>query len=360
MINKKILSLLGEIDLLFKNFYTWLSSLYDYETGGFYYAKSSITSSEFKPDIESTGQAIHILERSNLMRTLPEWMKIKFIEFFQKRQDSKTGFFYDPQNGMREVDRMVARALAYSVNCLSILGTKPLYPVPGQKGLDSLPEHLKTKEKLVKWMEERDWSYSWMACDNISATSIYMRNLPEKEKNEYLDIIWNFLERKQDKETGMWGEGRPYVKISGAFKLSLFYNNLGQNMPNLDIIYKFLLKTLREDISEDMCWTRNPIDMLNSLKPKMGILPENELSEIIEITYNNLKKYLKPDGGFSRHLDISLAMPNNVQLGKGLVEGDMNAGTQALKIRDCCYLLATPPALEYSKQFQSVISNMKK
>ncbi len=36
-------------------------------------------------------------------------------------------------------------------------------------------------------------------------------------------------------------------------------------------------------------------------------------------------------------MDCSLEIPNNVPLGKGLVEGDMNASTQALRIRKTAY-----------------------
>jgi hypothetical protein len=361
LLEQKIKDNLENIDLLFKDFYTWLAGQYDIETGGFYYANSSKTSDEFKPDIESTAQATSIIANSHMENFIPNWMRKNVIKFFQERQDPKTGFFYDPQNDMRNVDRMVARAAGYSVNWLHILGAKPLYPVPGTNGLDSLPEHLKTPEKLVKWMEERPWDYSWMACDNISATSVYIYHLPQKEQKEYLDIIFNFLEKKQDPETGMWGDGRPYIKISGAFKLALFYNSFQKQMPRINTIYKTLLKTLREDISEDMCWTRNPIDLLLSLKPYLGEVPIEDISEIIEITYNNLKKYLKPDGGFSRHVDVSLDMPNNVILGKGLAEGDMNAGTQALRIRNYCYILSgneLKPLYQYMDGFKTHINSL--
>lgn len=354
LIEEKIKKNLENIDLLFKDFYTWLAGQYDVKTGGFYYSNSAKTNDQFQTDIESTGQAFNIIMKSHLENSLPSWMKDKAIKFFQERQDPETGFFYDPQNNMREVDRMVARAVGYSVNCLRNLGAEPLYPLPGSSGLASLPEYLKTPERLVEWMDARPWDYSWMACDNISATSVYIKQLPLKEQTEYLSIIWNYLYEKQDKETGMWGDGRPYIKISGAFKLALFYKSFKKDMPRVNLIYKSLLKTLREDLSEDMCWTRNPIDLLMSIKSQLGEIPIEEISEIIEITYNNLRKYLKPDGGFSRHVEASLAMPNNVIIGKGLAEGDMNASTQALTIRNFCYFIARvnmTPLYQYMESF---------
>ncbi|MBN2546432.1 MAG: hypothetical protein JXB50_11595 [Spirochaetes bacterium] len=340
MLKKINIDLLNNIDSLFKDFYVWLKGLYDEESGGFYYAQSSKTDPKFKPDIESTAQAIHIIEDSGLLKKMPKLMKRKLVSFFHARQDNETGFFYDPHNEMDKVDRMVARATSYGIKSLQRFNKKPLYPIPGSKGKDSLPNNINSKENLLIWLENRDWSYSWMACDNIAAARIYFKHLPRKERKEYLNIIWDFLKNKQDEETGMWGEGRPYVKISGAFKLAGLYSFFNKKMPNADKIYKSILFALRNDISEDMCWTRNPIDLLMSIKSQLCKISREEINEIIEITYNNLKVYLKEDGGFSRHRYNSLAVPNNVELGKGLKEGDMNAGTQALRIRNFCYSLA--------------------
>jgi hypothetical protein len=57
------------------------------------------------------------------------------------------------------------------------------------------------------------------------------------------------------------------------------------------------------------------------------------LDQIYKTTLENMSVFLKNDGGFSRGRENSLAMPNNQILGKGLAEGDMNAGTQAIRIR---------------------------
>lgn len=344
---------LEQFDHLYKGFYTWLAGQYDPEYGGFYYARSSKGDPRFQPDIESTAQAINILEASDLLKTMPETMRHKLIVFFQSRQVPE-GYFFDPHNNMRKVDRMVGRAVNYSSNCLRRLGAKPIYPLPGTKGMATLPDYLKSVDGFRKWLDERPWDYAWMAGDNIQAAGIFIRQLPEGERTVLLNLVWDYLETHQDPVTGMWGGGRPYIRLSGAFKLALFYDMFHKEIPRADRIYQSVLKTLREDVSEDMCWTRNPMDLLRVLHYQLGSYPEKDLTEVIEITYRNLKQYLKPDGGFSRHPDRSLETPNNVQLGKGLVEGDMNAGTQAVRIRSLCYSLAGVQArtlAEYTKGF---------
>ncbi|MCA0755874.1 hypothetical protein KP806_12520 [Paenibacillus sp. N4] len=89
----------------------------------------------------------------------------------------------------------------------------------------------------------------------------------------------------------------------------------------------------------------------------------------MEITYTNLSRFLKPDGGFSRELGHSPPasntaqvkqgehypyMPEPVRIGKGVAEGDMNAGTQAIWIRELSHKLAKldyAPLIVYSEQF---------
>ncbi len=161
--------------------------------------------------------------------------------------------------------------------------------------------------------------------------------LPEKEKQAYLDAVVNFLAEKQDPETGMWGGGRPYIKISGVFKLMLFYRRFDIPLPRAQEILASLFQALRTDISEDMCWTRNSVEVLAALKYQISGIPRTDIAECFEITLKNLGRYLKADGGFSRHLESSMESPNEMPLGLGLAEGDMNAGTQALRVRNLCY-----------------------
>ncbi|MNV60921.1 hypothetical protein D3C71_1534060 [compost metagenome] len=77
-----------------------------------------------------------------------------------------------------------------------------------------------------------------------------------------------------------------------------------------------------------------------------------------------MKRLLRADGGFSRELAHSPTAPNVAQvkegecypgmpkavhIGAGEVEGDMNAGTQALLIRSVCYQLAGKKAPPLAK-----------
>ncbi|HRY53720.1 MAG TPA: hypothetical protein P5142_03785, partial [Spirochaetia bacterium] len=55
---------LAGMEALFGGFYEWLAGQYDEASGGFFYARSSRLLPGFEPDIESSAQALSVLERS--------------------------------------------------------------------------------------------------------------------------------------------------------------------------------------------------------------------------------------------------------------------------------------------------------
>lgn len=321
---------LSALDKLFSAFFRWFTRLYDPGSGGFYYAHSSLKEDRFRPDIESTAQAVNIMQMTGTSRLLGPEAKHKVISFFRSRQD-RDGYFTDPHNSMREFDRMKARALAYSIEALKELGASPLYKPPGTV-TGRLPVHLQSEENYIRWLEERPWEDAWMACDNISAASVYFRYMNPQRQKRFTRLTAGWLAERQDPD-GLWSRGRPLVRISGTFKLALFYRNCGLEMPEPQKIFGSLKAALQEDRADDFCWVRNPVELLSVLI-RNGLEPsEKELSFIFSHTLENLQIFLRPDGGFSRHRTCSLAVPNNVELGLGLEEGDMNASTQAVRVR---------------------------
>lgn len=89
-------------DRLFEGFFEWLEGQYDAASGGFYYARSSRDSDAFTPDIESTAQALGIIERCGLQQRLTDDIKADLVRFFQSKQDPGTGYFYDVDPKMRK------------------------------------------------------------------------------------------------------------------------------------------------------------------------------------------------------------------------------------------------------------------
>ncbi|WP_438448707.1 hypothetical protein [Gorillibacterium sp. sgz5001074] len=343
---------LAAMDQLFEGFFEWLEGQYDPKSGGFFYARSSKESGAFIPDIESTAQAVNIMERAGILERLPEEIKNGLIRFFQGKQDP-SGYFYDEDPNMRLDEVMVGRAIGYSSHSLHKLGAAPLYPLPS---VQNAPAYMESPETYLQWLENVELCNSWRGCDRLCNSAPYIRALPEEDRKPYLATAFAFLDRIQDKETGLWGQGAPYVRISGTFKLLTFYRTFAMPVPRQELIYQSILHCLRTEFAKDMCYIRNPIDLLSEME-NFHIL-EEDFAEILEITLANIKKLKRPDGGFSREHHRSPPAPNVAQvkedewypdmpkavpIGLGKVEGDMNAGTQALLIRTLLRRLADSP-----------------
>jgi hypothetical protein len=336
---------LAELDSLFVNFYSWLACQYDPRSGGFFYARSSKDSGEFEADIESTFMALSVLERSSILRSIPAKMRKGLVAYFQARQDPKTGLFLDPDPAMREDEVMVARAMSFSLHSLKMLGGSPLYPLP--KAADE-PPYMATTETYLKWLASVDLRNAWRGCDFMMSANHYIERKSAAEREAFVEAARLYFAGIQDPETGLFGAGNTYTRISGTFKMNMFYKIFRVPMPRVEAIRSSVLSCLREEEARDMCWIRNPVDLLASFRDRITLKPE-ELAEVLAITAANMKALLRADGGFSRELEGSPVAPNvaqvkegdyypnmpiPVRLGKGLVEGDMNAGTQAVLIRN--------------------------
>ncbi|WP_223701482.1 prenyltransferase/squalene oxidase repeat-containing protein [Sutcliffiella deserti] len=349
MNSTRLLEGLEKIDVLFDGFIPWLAGQYDSTTGGFYYARSSMNDRHFGPDIESTSQALNILIRNNLLQHMPTNMKQRMISFYQQKQHPQTGYFFDDNPAMKNDEVMVHRALSYTTGSLLKLGSAPLHPLPLVS--NAAPEYVKSPESYLEKWRSIDLRNSWRGCDLLATSCVYIEEMKEEERQPFLDEAVKYLESIQDPFTGLWGEGSLYVKISGTFKLHTFYSRFNIPMPNTDKIYQSILACLRREEAHDMCYIRNPINLLSYIKPE---IPQEEQEEIIRITAANMKKLKRPDGGFSRESENSPTAPNVAQvkgeyypdmpepvhLSQGLYEGDMNASTQAVLIRMQCYELA--------------------
>lgn len=344
--------LLTELDTLFDGFIDWLEEQYDPETGGFFYARSSKTSGRFAPDIESTAQAVHVLDRLGVLDALSERVRTGLVRFFQTRQDPETGCFFDSDPRMRKDDVMVARAIGYATGVLARLGAAPLYPAPdARKGA---PEWMRSPEAYGRWLESVDLSHSWRGCDRLCCSAAYLVPLSSEERKPYLETALRYFARVQDESTGFWGQGSGYVRLSGTFKLHTFYGRFGLPVPRVRRILESVTDVVRTEAATDMCYVRNAVHLTASLGPDKG----TDVGELIGATVRNLRAFKREDGGFSRELRGSPPAPNVAQvkegecypdmpepvpLGEGKVEGDMNAGTQAVLVRRLCYRLAGAP-----------------
>ena len=113
-----------------KDVVLWVASMYDPDSGGFYYARSAIGRPGFAADIESTSQALGFMRSHGMFNDMPAHIRQKLITFFQSRQDPVTGYFFDPQFGSNVSNAKRSRNLYQAVGALQSLGAEPLHPLP--------------------------------------------------------------------------------------------------------------------------------------------------------------------------------------------------------------------------------------
>ena len=125
-----------QLRLLYNDFdersYIWLAGLWDRDAGAFYYSESARDTHLYKPDIESTVQALRFLNTSGMIRQgegnylmrIPASIRQKIIDFAKSLQDSD-GYFYHPQWGKNISVSRRGRDLCWAKNTLAEAGERP-------------------------------------------------------------------------------------------------------------------------------------------------------------------------------------------------------------------------------------------
>ena len=381
---KKIYTLYDE------NLYIWLANLYDPEIGGFYYSNSAKENSGFLPDLESTRQALSILENSGLAvehlnrwaKMLPDEIKSQIASYVRNMQDYSNGYFYHPQWGTAISTNRRSRDLMSATGILKALEIMPIYNTPNNVigenpiGTEVLPSALELTSPLN--------SSTVSAVSKVVATASkpshltsetafrsYMENIRTKlENNSYSvgnllnsqvgeinaaghhSILIEYLNSWQ-KDNGLWEDTVTYQSINGLMKISAMYytdelKKGGKANVALNTVVDFLLAELDEDGKlteeaiasvETICYVYNPWVIMDKL---MGAISSSERIQFkqllkekgdyfIEATYRKLLLFKKDDGGFSNTVKYSSPTSQNAPVAvRRTAESDVNATAIAI------------------------------
>lgn len=386
----------------------WVASMYDPDTGGFYYARSAVGRDGFAADIESTSQALSFAKSMGMFASMPEHIKEGFIAFFQTRQDPASGYFYDPQFGSKVTDSKRSRNLSQSVGCLRDLGAEPLYPLPysaerkvastnpisfssllgsarsvGRSAgglmlastsqptpakpasIPTLPEYLTSAEALRRWLESFDWENKpWNAGHNLSSARTEITQVG------LLDVVLEFIEEIQNPETGLWGRGRTLEEVSGAMKLAGYYAS-GRPYPHVKKMVESTIHAVANYTPESIVHVRNPVDLLSTAvingsapyDPEIEAMLRDNMPMIIKRAKESLLKFKQPDKAFAYLERGSSRTSQGALVSLGLPEADMN-GTMAGANATINYIYRllgqTRPSLgQYAEEFWDIIVNME-
>ena len=318
-----------------KNYYTlitsdiiyWVTDLYDPETGAFYHNASSRDNFGFLPDIESTLQALYMLDRGGLFSPalgatlesgnayLPDSITEPLVEWLRGLQDSETGFFFHPQWGKdatgtsrrgRDLDNAVAlfkvtHAQPYYNDPSNRM--KGIYGAPGEnavKPASALSARLGTSaikavsaitpasSVLPAYLRTLDAWAAHLEAVNINGDG---RSYPQGNAlvaewsvikaagPAYVDMLFDYLDSHQYADIGLWeyqneqdydpDDKVGYNGTNGLMKICVLYGHLGRAVPNA---YNALQSTIKVGLypntdprDETICYSFNIWTCLGSM-----------------------------------------------------------------------------------------------
>ena len=376
---KNIDEVLSRLDAEFdKDTLDWLISMYDGESGGFYYAVSSRDNEQFEPDIESTVQANSTLKDLGLIEIdsegkwiYPEWYKKGILDFLRERQDPDDGYFYDPVYKAIAGKEKLERNTAFATSLIK--GTfyeNPLYPTPmerilakkqkgetvsgGGKNGSAAQDIYDSPESFIGWLEDLRTKMSSYCWGSYVASGYGMIKAAGLE-----DTLVDWLIKIQNTENGTWAEKFDMEAVNGVLKLCGCFNPQTKPYPNID---KYLTNVVEftktfEPLTAAANW--NPLGSLRQILQNNPGLPE-ELREkvndgILDMLSNTLvqmRKFRQPDHGFGYLQKGSSRTSNAVVVSLGLPEGDVNALALMRLIYNEAYALTGRKYSEPWKRFR--------
>lgn len=356
-------------DFLGTDIYTWYSSLYDPDVGGFYFSDSARGYEGFLPDVESTYQILSDIRASGMLdvyagkgdklaAAMPSDMQEKLIAWVRSLQSAADGYFYHPQWGSDvSVDRQ-GRDLGWGINILGWFGAKPLYPtaldrLQGAKATSAVSkviavaanDHLKSEEAFKAWLYAQE--------DAIKENSHGTGHKISAQSSQIVaagfgDIACDFFDKIQrdiyeeqvaagETPTGLWQRGLNYTAITGLYKIGIIYRDAGRVANYLDLCVDSGIAVVLSDAdTSPIIDVYNPWAGLNMAISMMEMANGYDLdaayakvrasfAQMMDVTLEKMSKYRKDDGAFSYYKEHSVANMYGSSISLGLDEGDVNA-----------------------------------
>ncbi len=373
----------------------WIANLYDPVTGGFYYSNSARNTERYLPDLESTSQALGIVESiltgygGTLTDYFGEEIASKFVSFVKDMQ-KPNGYFYHPQWYPEDIDKNEIRkekdALA-ALNILELFGASPTYDIFGISGdgivspTSSLvtplresrvsavsrvvstsgsetyiPSHLKSRKAFENYLSTLKLrSDTEAVCKTLySEIPLYLRidEILEENGEAYRlsQILENFLTQNQNSTTGLWTSSNDitYEKIGELSSVVKLYNTIGKTIPCYDTIFTTIKTALmfeeEPDTVTDIASVWSALaSVVNNITSYSAEITNDQINrslseiyhdfdEILKTTQKNLILFLREDGSFSTTPTGSASELFTMNVAVPFAEeGDINATLLAVK-----------------------------
>lgn len=368
--------------------YIWLANLYDPDIGGFYYSGSARNTEGFLPDLESTGQALSLMDNSGLSDLygggwedmLPESVTKKLGEFVVGLQHDD-GYFYHPQWGTSVGSSRRGRDAGWAVDVLKALNITPNYDTASGslKGKNPIKQTSKMdltvrlgSSSVVAVSTVVPTAAGELASEEAFKTYLDNANISKNSYSTFNNLnsrvseikkagLWDFLLkylRDHQFENGLWEPEVTYQSVNGLMKVSTFFNSTIP-FPRPEAAIESAMSIIELDPSDEI---EGIVYVYNPWVAVYNILPycEDGLKEeyrqklanptLIGKTFEKLAVFKRTDGGFSYKPTTSSHMSQGEHVAvEGTEESDVNATGISISILNHmlkCFKV-TPPSLYY-------------
>lgn len=391
---------------------TWMTNLYDPETGCFYYSNSARDYDTFFVDVESTCQALDQFLHAGLFEefnnswaeALPAEMRAKCLAYVQAMQDPEDGYFYHPQWGDEINSSRRGRDLSQALTLIRRMGGAPLYDTaidnigeitgPVSSVISSFIDtdaHKSTVEAVVddRFQSEENM-LAYLESLEINKNSYEFGHTLSSETDQIVaaglgEFVCDYIDEHQNPETGLWeninldnlaaNPSAAYQAASGVIKISAFYSQVNGAIKHGDKMLDTLIDILLIDSkTTQITFVFNPWGALqsaiSSIKQANRVAEANgqppiyneaslyqkiytKLPDLITRTIEKLTPYKHEDGSFS-YLENGNSLTNNqgVITSLGYNEGDVNGTACAMHYilgsLFGCLNISRVPMLKYS------------
>lgn len=372
----------------------WLGGLFDTRIGGFYYSASAKNSDGYLPDVESTYQAIVLLQRLGVISSydkIPESVRRKIAGFICSLEDPDNGYFYHPQWSRDLTDSKNSRKgrdLTWAIALSSWLDFKFPYPDAAtrrreinRKASAVNSDIFSSKESFEKYLEGLDFGD-----DILKSVHVLVSQADQIRAAGLSDVALEFLNNLQNEENGLLS-GKANSKtvyafygISGLYK-SVFKTKLpasrrvaeiilseylcdGANFPVSNVFNIRNLWGIIENIIDTLKDYGDEADRLYADEIKSRLL--KNAPSLITYTAESIAKFKRPTGAFSLFEQGSPTTSQGVPVAPENTQGgDVNATAisvgmitsiyHALGLADCKVELFEPE--DFCKFVYTIESN---
>ncbi len=357
-------------------------------TGAFYYSNSARDNIGYLPDIESTRQALGLLNSTGITReTDGNWAKmldeqiLDAILAFVRSIQREDGYFVHPQWQDPGVSR-ISRDLSSATGILNTLKESPYYTTPtGIPGIgapkaqsalklqlsdnrvaacsavlsvssQSYLPHLESVETFKKYLTALDVKNNSYSAGNTLVSQSTQISARDKQlglsgEGSLVDTMFDHLDACQNPENGTWDYKKPgeaaydlYYQVNGLMKISGIYGS-SRKMNYIDEAIETAISAITYDapasgavdIYNPWFALTNIFDNLNGTGGEEGTLKIKAIRErlyasseqYLNASKNKIAVFMKDDGSFSYHPEFSSATSQGCDAAvPNSREGDLN------------------------------------